>query len=130
LLEDPAILHRAILTVEESGVVGERKAIGMLHLASKSRVLKRPVNLEVNSPSSTGKTHVVVATLSIEAEEAFYEMTAGSEKALIYTGESLEHRTLYIQEPEGLQQGVGAAVIKSLVWEGRLRYDTVIKGDG
>jgi len=130
LLEDPAILHRAILTVEESGVVGERKAIGMLHLASKSRVLKRPVNLEVNSPSSTGKTHVVVATLSIEAEEAFYEMTAGSEKALIYTGESLEHRTLYIQEPEGLQQGVGAAVIKSLVWEGRLRYDTVIKEDG
>ena len=35
-----------------------------------------------------------------------------------------------MQEPEGLAEGVGAAVIKSLVWEGRLKYDTVVKEDG
>jgi len=130
LLEQPNLLNEAILAVENSGVVGERRAVGILHLAAKSRALKRPVNIEVNSPSSVGKTHTVLGVLALEPDSGVYELTAGSERALIYLDESLEHRTLYIQEPEGLQQGVGAAVIKSLVWEGRLRYDTVVKEDG
>jgi len=130
LVEDPAVIHRAILTAEELGVVGERRSVGLLRLSVHSRALNRPVNVEVNSPSSSGKTHVVLGTLALEDPEAYYEMTAGSEKALIYLGEPLSHRILYIQEPEGLAEGVGAAVLKSLVWEGRLKYDTVVKEDG
>lgn len=130
LLADPGILHKAILTVESQGVVGERRNIGLIHLALRSRALKRPVNIEVNSPSSTGKTHVVLGTLSLEDPSAYYELTAGSEKALIYLDEPLKNRVIYVQEPEGLTEGVGAAVIKSLVWEGRLKYDTVVKEEG
>jgi hypothetical protein len=130
LLQDPAILHKAIMAVEANGVVGERRAVGLLFLALKSRVAKRPVNVEVMSPSSTGKTHTVLGVLNLEDPTAFYELTAGSERSLIYLDEPLKHRTLYIQEPEGLAEGVGAAAIKSLVWEGRLRYDTVVKEEG
>ena len=90
----------------------------------------RPVNLEVNSPSTSGKTHVVNGSLTLEDPCAFYEMTAGSEKSLIYLQESLENRIIYIQEREGLSEGVGTAVIKSLVCEGRLKYDTVVQEDG
>jgi len=130
LLQDPALLYKAIRAIEHSGVVGEYKSVGIMHLALKSRVLKRPVNIEVNSPSSSGKTHLVVTVLGFEPPEAYYELTAGSERSLIYSEEPLEHRMLYFQEPEGLQQGIGAAVIKSLVWEGRLKYDVTIKEDG
>lgn len=130
LLEDPAVLHKAILTVENLGVVGERQSIGIIQLALKSRALKRPVNLEVNSPSSSGKTFVVLGSLQLDPESAYYELTAGSERSLIYLDEPLEHRILYIQEPEGLMGGVGLAAVKSLIWEGRLKYDTVVKEEG
>ena len=49
-LEDPAVLHNAIHTVEDLRVVGERPNIGLLRLAVRSRALSRPVNVEVNSP--------------------------------------------------------------------------------
>jgi hypothetical protein len=130
LLTDPAVLYLAINTIEGRGVVGERRNIGLIRLAIRSRALKRPVNVEVNSPSGTGKTHVVVGTLSLEDSSSYYELTAGSERALIYLDAPLNNRTVYIQEPEGLAEGVGAAVLKSLVWEGRVKYDTVVKEDG
>jgi hypothetical protein len=69
----------------------------------------------------------VTGTLALEDSSAYYELTASTERALIYLEEPLAHRILYIQEPEGLAQGVGFAAIKSLVWEGRLKYDTVVK---
>jgi hypothetical protein len=130
LLEDPALLNKAIHAVENLGVVGERKNIGLIHLQARSRALSRPVNIEVNSPSSAGKTQVVMGTLALEDPTAFYELTASSEKALIYSEEPLVNRILYIQEPEGLAQGAGFAAMKSLIWEGRLKYDTVVKEDG
>lgn len=112
LIEDPEVLHKAIHAAEDLGVVGERHNIGVLHLEMRSRAMSRPVNVEVNSPSSAGKTHVVHGALLLEDPSAYYEMTAGSEKALIYLAEPLQHRILYIQEPEGLAEGVGAAAIK------------------
>ena len=130
LLEDPALLNKAIHVVENLGVVGERKNIGLIHLQARSRALSRPVNIEVNSPSSAGKTQVVMGTLALEDPTAFYELTASSEKALIYSEEPLVNRILYIQEPEGLAQGAGFAAMKSLIWEGRLKYDTVVKENG
>ena len=131
LLQDPALLHHAIKTVQALGVAGEECTIGLIHLAVRSRALPRPVNLEINSPSSSGKTYLVIQTLRLEALSAYYELTAGSEKSLIYADEPLTHRMLYVQEPEGLAQGVGAAALKSLVWEGRLKYDTVVSdGEG
>lgn len=130
LAQDPAILHRAIKLIGEFGVAGEQRNIGIVRLAVRSRALRRPVNVQVHSASSTGKTHVVHSTLMLEHESSFYELTSSSEKALIYLEDSLEHRLLYIQEPEGLAGGVGAAAMKSLIWEGRLNYDTVVQQDG
>ena len=130
LAADPAVLHKAILAVEVLGVVGERRNIGIVRLQIRSRALQRPLNLEATSPASAGKTYVVTSTLQLESPDAYYELTASSERALIYLDESLEHRVLFVQEPEGLAQGVGAAALKSLIWEGRLKYDTVVKVDG
>jgi len=126
--QNPALLYKAICTVEDLGVVGERKNIGLIHLQIRSRALSRPVNIEVNSSSSAGKTQVVTGTLLLEDPSAFNELS--SEKALIYSEEPLYNRILYIQEPEGFAQGVGFVAIKSFIWESRLKYDTVVKEDG
>ena len=130
-LADPFLLHRAIHRVEDLGVVGERKNIGLIRLAVRSRVLDRPINLEVNSPSSAGKTFIVTTTLKLEHEKACYELTAHSEKSLVFLEEgSLKHRTIFIQEPEGIAEGAGAAIFKSLTWEGRVKYDVTVQKDG
>jgi hypothetical protein len=68
----------------------------------------------------------VSTTFKLEHPEAIYELTASSERALIYSNEPIANRILFIQEPEGLAQGVGSAALKSLRWEGRIRYDTVV----
>jgi hypothetical protein len=126
LLEDPALLHKAIHKVEELGLVGERKNIGLLHLQVRSRALPRPINIEINSPSSSGKTYLVLKTHELEHPQACYEITASSEKALIFSKESFQNRIIYIQEPEGFGNDVSSAIMKSSVWEGRVKYDTVV----
>ena len=130
IIHGPELFRKSIDMVQALGVAGERRTIGLVRLSARSRVLPRPLNLEVNSPSSAGKTHVVTTTLKLEDPSAYYELTASSERALIYTDESLKHRIIFIQEPEGLAEGVGAAVMKSLTWEGRLRYATTVKEEG
>ena len=88
-------LHKAIHAVEDLAVVGERRNIGIVPLAVRSRASAQPVNLEVSSPPTTGKTHTVSGALALESLKAYYELTAASEKALIYLEEALEHRTIY-----------------------------------
>jgi len=48
-----------------------------------------------------------------------------SERSLIYSDEPLMHRTLVIAEAAGMQGDFGSYAIRSLLSEGRLRYETV-----
>lgn len=130
LLENPGLLYEAINTVQDIGIAGERHNIGLLRLAMRSRALPRLVGVEVNSPSSTGKTHLITTTLALEDPSAYYELTASSERALIYSDENFAHRIIVMHEPDGLPEGAGAAAIKTLVWDGIIRYDTVVTDGG
>jgi hypothetical protein len=50
-----------------------------------------------------------------------------SERALAYSEEPLKHRTLVIYEAAGMESEFGSYLIRSLLSEGRLRYETVEK---
>ncbi len=130
LLNDIGVLHAAVHIVEDLGTVGERPNIGAIYLSIRSRALERPINNDVNSPSSAGKTHLVSNCLKIEHPSAFYELTAMSEKSLVYTREPLKNRIVFVHEPEGLPNDTGRAFIKSLTWDGKLTYDTVASVQG
>jgi len=130
LPRNPGLFHMALHAIEDSGVVGERSNLGVMRLVFRSRALVRPVNCQVYGLSSSGKTHLVTSVAAFEHSTGLYEVSAGSEKALIYLKEPLSRRVLYIQEPEGLPQGVGQAVLKSLAWENRVRYITVMVEEG
>src|SRR5438105_1676967 len=89
--------------------------------------MDRPVSVAVKGPSSGGKSFVVESTLKFFPSEAFYALTAMSDRALAYSSEPLKHRLLVIYEAAGMASDFATYLIRSLLSEGRLRYETVEK---
>jgi hypothetical protein len=69
----------------------------------------------------------VESTLRFFPSEAFYALTAMSDRALAYSTEPLRHRHLVIYEAAGMSSDFATYLIRSLLSEGRLRYETVEK---
>jgi hypothetical protein len=109
------------------GLVGERRIAKLIYLAITSRLLNRPVSIAVKGPSSGGKSFTVEAVLQFFPAEAFYSLTAMSDRALAYSTEPVKHRHLVIYEAAGMASDFATYLIRSLLSEGRLRYETVEK---
>ena len=111
------------------GVAGKAKVGQILYLALNSRHLatKQLVNVAVKGPSSAGKSFVVEKVLGFLPEDAYHFLTSMSERALAYSEESLAHRFLVLAEAAGMSGEFATYLIRSLLSEGRLRYETVEK---
>src|SRR5206468_1582008 len=70
---------------------------------------------------------LVETVTSFFPADAFYELTAMSEHALAYGTEPLSHRFLILYEAAGLEGDFATYLVRSLLSEGRLRYETVEK---
>ncbi len=127
LAQEPDILASFAADLERAGMVGEQRAAKLIYLTVVSRLLDRPVSLAIKGPSSAGKSFVVESVLKFFPPEAFYALTAMSERALAYSTEPLKHRQLVIYEAAGMSSEFGSYLIRSLLSEGRLRYETVDK---
>jgi hypothetical protein len=121
------ILDELDHTLSELGLVGERRTAKLIYLAVTSRLLDRPVSIAVKGPSSGGKSFVVESTLQLFPPEAFYALSAMSDRALAYSSEPLQHRHLVIYEAAGMASDFATYLIRTLLSEGRLRYETVEK---
>jgi hypothetical protein len=106
------------------------KAAKLIYLVVTSRFLEQPVSAVVKGPSSGGKSYLTQRVLGFFPSEAYYALSAMSEKALIYSQEPLEHRFLVVFEAAGLQAGFMTYIVRSLLSEGRVRYQTVEKKNG
>jgi hypothetical protein len=127
LAEEPDILGRFAEELARSGVAGESRIAKLLYLALTSRLLERPVSIALKGPSSGGKSHVVERVLSFVPESAYYALTAMSERTLAYSEEPIKHRFLVIYEAAGMSGEFATYLIRSLLSEGRVRYETVEK---
>jgi hypothetical protein len=107
--------------------VGVEREGKLLLLAGTSRFLDRPISVAVKGPSSAGKSYLVEKVLSFFPEEAYHAVTAMSERALAYGDEPLKHRMLVLYEAEGMSGDTASYLIRSLLSEGRVRYETVEK---
>lgn len=116
-------------TLRRMGYAGDLRAAKLPYLVVTSRVLSNPVSAAVKGPSAAGKSFVVKQVLRFFPDEAYYAVTAMSDKALIYSAEPLEHRMLVLQEADGLSE-IANLIVRSLLSEGRVRYDTVIDMQG
>ncbi len=127
LATEPQILDRFHVSIRQSGVVGEERIIKLLYLAVTSRFLERPISVVVKGPSSAGKSYIVGRVLTYFPEEAYYSLSSMSERAIIYSEEPLRNRFLIIYEAVGMNSELLTYMIRSLLSEGRVRYETVEK---
>ena len=130
LAHEPDILHRFANELKASGFAGETRAAKLLYLALTSRLLPKIVSVAVKGPSSGGKTYLVERVLDYFPDSAYHAMTAMSEKALAYSEEPIRHRFLVIFEAEGMASDFATYLMRSLLSEGRLRYEVVEKTSG
>jgi len=128
LLMRPSILEHVLQTLEVLGLVGQKREAALLYLAFTSRTYESPVNVVVKGASAGGKSFLVSTVLQLFPKTAYYELSAMSERALAYSHEPLAHRFLVLYEAAGLGSDFAQYLMRSLLSEGRVRYETVEKG--
>lgn len=121
------ILEEFARDLARSGLAGEERAGKLLYLVLTSRLLERVVSSAIKGPSSGGKSYLVEAVTGFLPPSAYYALTAMSEHALAYGTEPLSHRFLILYEAAGLEGEFASYIVRSLLSEGRLRYETVEK---
>lgn len=107
--------------------MGEAKSARLIYLALTSRFFTRPISIVLKGPSSAGKSFTTERVLDFFPDDAFYSLTAMSDRALAYSDEPLEHRFLVIYEAAGLESDFASYLLRSLLSEGCLKYETVEK---
>ena len=128
----PDILADFATACHSRGLVGEGRFAKVTYLCLTSRVLERPVSLAAKGPSSAGKSFVVQEVIEFFPSAAYYALSSMSEHALAYSQEPLSHRFLILYEAAGLESEFASYLLRSLLSEGHIRYETVenVKGKG
>ena len=127
LLASDDILGEVARLCAEMGLVGEHKAAQLLYLAITSRLLDKPVSVAVKGPSSGGKSFTVETVVKTFPPAAVYALSSMSERALAYGTEPLQHRFLVLYEAAGMASDFGSYLVRTLLSEGCIRYETVEK---
>ncbi len=127
LARQPGILDRFATDLATHGVAGERRSAKVLYLVVNARHLDRLVSAAVKGPSAAGKSYLAERVLAFFPDSAYYALSAMSERALAYSDEPLSHRVLVIYEAAGLNGDFASYLLRSLLSEGRVRYETVEK---
>ncbi len=126
LSQEPDILGLLADIAERAGLVGEAPRLKLLYLIAVTRLFARPVSAVIKGPSSAGKSYLVEQMLRFLPDSAAYVLTAMSPKALAYSEEPLVHRLLVVYEAPGMDDEMASYLMRSLLSEGEIRYETVI----
>jgi len=81
----------------------------------------------MKQPYSGGKSYVVETVLKAFPSSAYYALSSMSDRSLAYSDEPLAHRTLVLYEAAGLTSDFGTYLMRTLLSEGCIRYETVEK---
>lgn len=125
LAHEPDLLALFEGDIAAIGLAGESRPAKLVYLSITSRLLKRPVSVVVEGNSSGGKSFVVRTVTQFFPVRAYYDLTAMSERALAYSNEPLEHRILIFYENAGIKGDVANYLVRSILSEGCVKYDTV-----
>ncbi len=129
LASAPDILERLADDLRTAGLVdGRIPAAKLIYLSMTSRLHERPVSVVIKGPSSAGKSWLAQRVLDLCPAEAYRALSAMSPRALAYGDEPMQHRVLVLFEAEGLSGDFASYLIRSLLSEGRIVYQTVESG--
>jgi len=131
LANSPNILDKFLQRLRVHGVVGEERAAKLLYLILTTRLFPKPVSAAIKGPSSSGKSWLLQQVLNFFPSDSYYALSAMSEKALIYSEEPISNRFIVLYEGAGMGGEFASYITRSLLSEGKLRYETVEKtGEG
>ena len=127
LASEENILQSFAKVLRKRGATGIGRIAKIVFLAVMSRFLDRIVSVGLKGPSSGGKSFLLESVLAFFPEDAYYELTAMSDKALAYSEESLSHRFVVLLEASAPESEWTEYFIRSLLSEGHILYETVEK---
>lgn len=125
LAQKPRILDCFAENLPKCGLAGEKRAAKLLFLALMTRFFERPTSLVIKGPSSGGKSHLTEIVLKFFPPHIYYALSSMSERALAYSEEPLSNRFLVLFEAVGLSSDFASYLVRSLLSEGCIRYETV-----
>ena len=101
------LLKRTGRDIGRSGVVGEETNRLLMFLAFTSRLRSRPLHVVALAASGTGKTYLQNAVSRLIPDEERVEITALSENALYYFGQTeLRHKLVLIEDLDGAEHAL------------------------
>ena len=122
---DPLALLRE---AAKPAYAGDLTPVELIYVAATSRLLDRPISLQALAQSAAGKNYTVDTALQFVPPECYYKLSASSPRALIYTGESFEHRSVILAECDSIpREGPAASAIRSIVNDAEMVYEVVEK---
>jgi hypothetical protein len=131
---EPSILSSFGRAIRSAGVVGEEHIAKTEYLAITSRLSDKPTSLVIKGSSSSGKSFTTEQVCRFFPEKAVLPFTGMSEKALILSSRSFEHRTIIVYEATALRERAErqsgdqtAYYIRSLVSEGLTHYEMSVR---
>lgn len=107
LLRDPDLLVRFVADVHAAGVDGEDRLVKLVALVAASAGLENPLGMVIKASSGSGKSHVPKKVLSFFPAESVEKITGITAHALDSAGESLKHKTVYLDEAPGMEKAAG-----------------------
>lgn len=131
--KDPFLFKRKINIVNQLGVIGEKKALGLYFATLDSRLIpmglggSEALALKNSGHHGAGKSYPMSICLSIYPKSAYHLITSGSSKSLYNIEGGLKHKALILIEALHLEAYNGgdselAYSIRSLLSEGNLIY--------
>lgn len=140
LAEDPKLLAEMEKAAHKLGVVNEGAGVRATYLTCTSRLLADEAGrlLRTGAPAS-GKNLVVEMVLAFIPADAIVQVSGSSPKSLAYYGgddpDALKHKVIYVPEAQIIASRRGeendfAIMLRSLISEGRIVYQTVVISDG
>jgi hypothetical protein len=128
LLEAPDLLERIGRSMQQRGYAGDVTPPVLGYVAFTSRLLNRPINMSYVAPSDARKNRALDEAKAFMPAEAYYEIDAGSDRALIYTDEDYQHRVVIFGEADSIpDEGAAASAVRNLAAKNCLAYDVVEK---
>jgi hypothetical protein len=128
LLQSRTLLQDVGNAIAALGYAGDTSPAQLCYVAITSRQLVRPVNLALVALSAAGKSAAVDAAVALHPDEAVFVLRAGSARALVYSDESFEHRTVIVSEADSIpEDGPAASALRSLAADNVMEYDVVEK---
>lgn len=103
LLQRKDLLLQYFHDIEKLGCTGEESNKTVLYLAYTSRLLRRPISINVKGESSGGKNFLVQSVGRFLPPESVQFISNATPKALYYLPEDLTHKVVVIAETVGGQ---------------------------